>query len=218
MIGGIFMNQTNDKQKREGETPVEPFMMIIDGFGSTGVSSYHFGNGSTGVSPSHISNKRRVAILKQLFFSVVILFAFCPAVLADPVDDSGFSMGVPGIRSLTLDQNNIHFEPDIRQMVDGWTHQEVLIARVNANVDWVLTVRGSDDLWDGPWEKPVTDIYWKYGGGEYASLDMQSMYVASGGPTNHQAYPIHFKVKLDLALDVPGDYYYEYVIFELSSP
>ena len=164
------------------------------------------------------SNNRRVAKLKQLIIAIVILLVFCPSAYADPVDDSGFGMSVPGVRSLTLEQDNLQFEPDILQFLDGWTHQEVLIARVNANVDWVLTIRGSDELWEGPWEKPVTDIYWKYGGGEYASLDTQSAYVASGGPTNQQAYPIHFKIKLDLEWDVPGEYYYEYVIFELSAP
>ena len=164
------------------------------------------------------SNNRRVAILKNLIIAVVILLVFCPAAHAEPEDDSVFSMGVPGVRSLTLEQDNIQFAPDTLQMLDGWTHHEVLIARVNANVGWVLTVRGSEELWDGPWQKPVSDICWSYGGADYESLRMQSAYVASGGPCNQQTYPIYFKIMLDLVSDIPGEYYYAYIVFELSAP
>ena len=207
----------NNQEKREGEALSEPFSLKYMN-GSDKASPSHFGNGSDKASPSQYGNKRSDVKLKQLIIAVVILLVFCPSVHAEPEDESGFGMSVPGVRMLTLEQENIEFDPDILQFLDGWTHQEVLIARVNANVTWVLTVRGSDDLWEGPWDKPVTDIYWKYGGGEYASLGMQSAYVASGGPCNQLTYPIHFKVKLDLAFDVPGDYHYEVVIFELSSP
>lgn len=164
------------------------------------------------------TNNRRIAILKQLIIAVVILLVLCPAAYAEPEDDSAFSMGIPGVRSLTLEQENIQFEPDAIQMLDGWTHQEVLIALVNANVNWVLTVRGIKELWEGPWQKPVSDIYWKYGGGDYESLGTQSAHVASGGPCNPATYPIYFKIMLDLESDVPGVYYYAYIVFELSAP
>ena len=178
----------------------------------------YFPNNGRGDGLMKLRNNRRVTILKNLIIAVVMLLVLCPAAHAESEDDSGFSMGVPGVRSLTLEDNNIQFEPDTLQMLDGWTHQEVLIARVNANVDWVLTVRGSDEYWEGPWQKPVSDIYWKYGGLDYESMSTQNATVASGGPCNQNTYPIHFKVMLDLESDVPGDYYYEYVVFELSAP
>lgn len=156
--------------------------------------------------------------MKNLIIAVVILLVLCPAAYAEPEDDSAFSMGVPGVRSLTLEQSNIQFGPDALQMLDGWTHQGVLIAWVNANVDWVLTIRGSKELWEGPWQKPVSDIYWKYGGADYESLGMLSAYVASGGPCIKYTCPIYFNVMLDLERDVPGEYYYAYILFELSAP
>ena len=164
------------------------------------------------------SNRGRSTVIKQLIISFVILLLLCPAAHAVPEDDSGFGMDVPGVRSLTLDDESLYMEPGIIEMLDGFTDPEVITASVCANVTWVLTIRGSDELWDGPWDKPITDIYWNYNGGDYVPLGMDSAYIVSGGPCNQVEYPINFKVKLDMEYDLPGEYYYEYIVFELSAP
>jgi len=159
-----------------------------------------------------------MTILRHTLTPILIFLLSVSIAWADSEDDSDASMTVPGVRSLTLEQQSLHFEPTLTQMIDGWTQQKPIIARVSANVGWVLTVHGSSDLWDAPWDKPVTDLYWRYASGEYAPLTTDMVEVVSGGPCNQLTYPIHFMVKLDLADDVPGDYYYEYIVFELAAP
>jgi hypothetical protein len=173
-------------------------------------------------------NNIRTTILTRLILAAAVLIICSPAAYADPEDESDASISVPGIRSLTLEQNSLHYEPNINQMLEGWTEQQVLITRVSANVNWVLNIRGSDEFWEGPWDKPVGDLYWKYGGGSgssvsrsdagYQPLGTQPTEVASGGPCNQRTFPIHFRVKLDLETDVPGEYYYTYVVIELTMP
>jgi hypothetical protein len=159
------------------------------------------------------------AILIQSIIAVAIVLLWSPAARSGPEDDSDFSVSVPGVRLLTLERDSIRFEADILQIVDGWTNEEMLVARVSANVDWVLTVRGSEELWEGPWQKPVSDIYWSYGGGEYRPLSStESAQVVAGGLSKEAGYPIELKVKLDLEKDVPGEYYYSYLVVELTAP
>ena len=157
-------------------------------------------------------------ILKHILTPILIFLLAVPWAWADVEDESDTSMTVPGVRSLTLDQQSLHFEPTIEEMINGWTQQKPIIARVSANVGWVLTVRGSSELWEAPWSKPVTDLYWKYDGGEYAPLTTDVVEIVSGGPCNQHTFPVHFMVKLDLEKDVPGEYYYNYIVFELAAP
>lgn len=127
-------------------------------------------------------------ILVHLIIAVAVLIICSPAAYADPEDESNTSITITGVRSLTLEQDSLHYEPNISQMLNGWTQQQVLIARVSANVNWALNIRGSDEYWEGPWDKPVSDIYWKYGGGGYEPLWTQPAEVASGGPNGFDAY------------------------------
>jgi hypothetical protein len=158
-------------------------------------------------------------IKKLLLPAIIILLLWSPAARSGPEDDSDLSMSVPGVRLLTLERDTISFEPGILEMVDGWSNEEVLTARVSANVDWVLTIKGSEALWEAPWDKPVSDIYWSYGGGEYVPLSStQSAQVVAGGLSKEAAYPIKLKVMLDLEKDVPGKYYYSYLVVELTAP
>jgi len=165
------------------------------------------------------------------FILAIAIMLFCiPAAYAEPEDESDFTMSVPGVRSLTIDPDSLRFDPDLDQITRGYTDEEVVIATVSANVGWVLTITGSAQVWEGPWQKPVGDIYWKYGGGEagsigtdsgvagYQSLTTLSAVVVSGGPCNQHTYPISFGVKLDIEKDVPGEYYYAYIVFELTTP
>ena len=137
---------------------------------------------------------------------------------AEEDDDSGFSLSVLDVRILSLDRSSLEFTPGAREMVEGFTHQQVLQARVSANANWVLTISGTEGNWSGPWPKPVEYIYWKYDGGEYVCLTTSAAEVFSGGPADQRTLPVHFKVKLDFETDLPGRYTYEYVVFELAEP
>jgi hypothetical protein len=163
------------------------------------------------------SARRHLATLTLLAIAAYLLIPI-PAVLAASQDDSAFSMTVPGVRSLSVDTNTIYFTPDVTQLLAGWTTEETLITTVNANVDWVLTITGSQSNWTGPWSKPVGDIYWKYGAGDYAALTTLAANVATDGPVDGGSYPISFKIALNLAIDVPGEYSYQYVVLELAAP
>ena len=160
--------------------------------------------------------------MNLLFFRLIaataILIFFAMPSSAEPEDDSDFSMRITDVRMLTLDRNTVSFEPGITEILEGWSKHELVNTHVSANVPWVYTINGTKETWEGPWEKPVTDIYWKYGGMEYASLTISPAIVATGGPCNNQAYPIHFKIKLDIGQDIPGEYFYSYILFELTAP
>ena len=163
-------------------------------------------------------NNKGFLILMQLMAGVVILLLCCTAVSAAPKDESDFSMGVPEVRLVNVEPGSIHFDPDIGEMLDGWTHVKDITAVVSANANWVLTIKGSEEYWEGPYDKPVSDIYWNLAGGEYKPLSTQSTPVVSGGLSKRCGYPVHIKIKLDLSKDQPGDYNYYYIIFELTAP
>jgi hypothetical protein len=162
--------------------------------------------------------KRGLVTLLQLTAVAAVFFLVCTAAWASPEDESDFFMTCPGVRMLTLDPDTLNFQPGLDQILAGWTQDDVIVAKASANVTWVLTIRGSAEAWEGPWDKPVSDIWWKYDGGQYQPLSTSVTEIVSGGPVNQHAYPVHFKVKLDIEKDVPGDYYYSYIIFELASP
>lgn len=154
----------------------------------------------------------RVAIASAVF----LLLA--SAVPAASEDNSGFTISIPAVRYLDLENQSINFVPEPQMFLTGWSEELQAMAKVSSNVDWVLTIKGTEGFWEGPWSKPVSDIVWKYGAGEFNSLSMEPVEISSGGPASGQEYPVDFKIKLDLANDLPGDYVYTYVIFELSAP
>jgi hypothetical protein len=110
------------------------------------------------------------------------------------------------------------FTPVLSELLAGWTTPQDLNTTVSTNVDWVLTIMGSQSNWTGPWLKPVGDIYWKYGAGDYAALTTLSANVTTGGPVEGGSYPISIKIALDLVTDVPGEYSYTYIVIELTAP
>ncbi len=140
------------------------------------------------------------------------------AAFAAPDDEGDFSMSVPGVRMLTLDRRSLEFSPGGPELEAGFSEHKVVVASISANAEWMLVVSGSAAAWQGPWAKPVEDIQWRYGGGQYASLTMNEASVVSGGAQSKRSYPVHFRIKLDWENDVPGEYRYEYVMFQLTTP
>lgn len=138
--------------------------------------------------------------------------------LAAPEDDSDFYMSVPGVRTLKLDRTSLQFTPGAMELESGWTQQKVIVAHISANVDWALRISGTMEAWEGPWDKPVGDIHWKCGGGGFTALTTTEAVAAEGGPSNQQAFPLHFKVKLDWTKDIPGEYTYSYILLEVTEP
>lgn len=137
---------------------------------------------------------------------------------AAPEDEGDFSMSVPGVRMLTLDRRSLEFSPGGPEFEAGFSEHKVVVASVSANAEWLLVISGTSETWQGPWAKPVGDIQWRYGGGQYAALSRNEASVVSGGAQNQRSYPVHFRIKLGWENDVPGDYRYEFVLFQLTTP
>jgi len=153
-------------------------------------------------------------ILVAAFF----LLVWCPAVNAEADDGSDMSMRIPDVRLIEVDPDYIEFDPSLNDMVSGWTETRTITATVSANADWVLTIKGGSETWDGPYMKPVSDIYWNLAGGDYVALGTQNSMITAGGLSNGTGYDISFRIQLDLSRDLPGDYHYYDVIFELLEP
>jgi hypothetical protein len=150
--------------------------------------------------------------------TLIIMLFCCPISFAAQDDDSDMHMRIPEVRLVNVDPNSIDFEPDLTDMVDGWTKIQEVTATVSANTNWVLMVQGSSDFWEGPYQKPISDIWWNLAGGEYSSLTTSSVPVVSSGKCNRSGYPIHIKIALDLAKDEPGEYHYYNIVFTLTAP
>jgi hypothetical protein len=148
----------------------------------------------------------------------LLLLLFASAALAEPEQDSGFTMSVQEVRMLTIDRQSILLNPDIHEIINGMAEPEKLSMAVSANVAWVLTVRGTDPYWNGPWEKPVTDILWRVGQDEFKPLTTDPVEVMSGNPTTQKIFDIDLTSMLSMEKDVPGDYSYAYIVFELTPP
>ena len=162
-----------------------------------------------------------ISAIKYLAGAAITIaaFAFLAAgARAAPEDEGDFSMSVPGVRMLTLDRRSLEFSPGGPELEAGYSEHKVIVASVSANAGWVLVISGTSAHWQGPWAKPVGDIEWRYGGGQYAGLSEQEVSVVSGGAQNGRAYPVHFRVKLDWESDAPGEYRYEFVMFQLTTP
>lgn len=156
--------------------------------------------------------------LSRIILTTAFLLVFTEAAHADIVYESGFSITITEVRSLTLDSDNALLNPGATAVLSGWMTEKTWDVNICANVDWVLKIRGTSSTWEGPWPKPVGDIYCAYAGSEYMPLDTAPIEIYRGGPADHESYPINFRIALDPLLDIPGDYYYSYIVFELESP
>jgi hypothetical protein len=153
----------------------------------------------------------------------MILAGALLTVLAEPAraardTESGFSIVVSEVRSITFNAESTFLTPTATELIRGWTQERMWDIEVSANAEWVLQVRGTESAWDGPWLKPVGDIYWSYEGSEYLPLDTTPVEVCMGGPADHKPCPVTFKVALDPLEDIPGEYRYRTIVFELSEP
>jgi len=156
--------------------------------------------------------------MARLIVATIFLLLLTRSAFAVPDDQSGFSIIIEDVRTLSLDSEITYFAPDVMQILSGWTGEQVWTTTINANVDWVLTIRGTEAFWDGPWQKPVGDIWWEYNGGGFVPLDTEPAEVCSAGPSDHQVHQIRFRLAVDLLKDIPGDYYYGYLVLELAAP
>lgn len=165
----------------------------------------------------HLSS-RHTAAFAQLVLAGFFLLAVPLPSLAVRESESDFSIVISEVRSLTLDAESIYLDPAASELIAGWTEERSWNATVCANVDWVLSIRGTDPTWEGPWPKPVGDIYWSYDGSEFVPLDTLPVEVCVDGPVDHKSYPITFRIALDPLEDVPGEYRYGYIVLELTAP
>ena len=162
--------------------------------------------------------RRNAAALLHLIFVTTFLLVLTEAARADRECESGFSITISEVRSLNLDSESTYLTPYATAVLTGWTEQCTLDVNVSANVDWVLRIRGTNPIWEGPWPKPVGDICFAYGGSEYVPLDTTPIEVCRGGPADRETYPINFMITLDPLRDIPGEYYYNHIVLELEAP
>jgi hypothetical protein len=160
----------------------------------------------------------RIFGMRACLALIAALLLIFPAGVGAEEDQSGFSMSVPGVKSITIESGTLIFAPDLNQLLDGWTTVEALDATLSSNEDWLLTISGSQATWTGPWSKPVGDIYWSYSAGDFTALTTSSAEVTSGAPVADGSIQIDFKIALDLGDDIPGNYSYTYVVLELTAP
>ena len=162
---------------------------------------------------------KKIPIVRVFLIAAAMWLMLHPYPLrAESNDQSNFSMTVPEVRSVTAGSAMMVFTPDLTQILNGETTPQNLDTTVSTNVDWVLTIRGSQSNWTGPWSKPVGDIFWKYGAGDYTALTTLSADVTSGEAVDGGSYPISIKIALDLVADEPGEYSYQYIVIELTAP
>jgi hypothetical protein len=156
----------------------------------------------------------RFGIVSTTFF--VLILAFASATLAKNADDSGYTIIVTDISMVSIDSTQVTLSPDTYEWLNGWTSEQTWRVVCSSNANCVLTVRGLDETWDAPWSKPVSEIFWSYGGSEFQPLSTQPTEVCAVGPSDHVVFPIQYKVALDILKDIPGDYFYKGIIFEIS--
>lgn len=159
-----------------------------------------------------------VILLTQLLIALLIVLLLCPKSIAQSDDQSRFVIPVGEVRVLELDTEITFFAPGVAEVLAGRTAEQTWNMVVSSNTDWILTIRGSDEYWDGPWQKPVSDILWRHEMADFIPLSTEPAVVSSGGMADHVAYPIEFSISLNMLNDIPGDYFYGYVVFEFASP
>jgi hypothetical protein len=157
-------------------------------------------------------------LIAHLLIALLLSLLFSPAAAAQSDNESRFAIPIGEVRVLELDTEITYFTPGVAEVLAGRTGEQMWNMVVSANTEWLLTIRGTDEYWDGPWEKPVGDILWRYDMPEFVPLTTEPVVVSSGGPADHVVYPIEFSISLNMLNDIPGEYFYGYVVFELASP
>jgi len=140
------------------------------------------------------------------------------AVRAAGEDESDMSLTVGGVAILELDRSELDFDTTPEQFIAGMTASEATRCRVVTNSEWVLTIAGTASKWAGPADKPVEDVLWRSGGGDYTALSMSPAEVARGEPTAGLDVFLELAVKLRFEQDEPGEYTYRSVHYELTTP
>lgn len=155
--------------------------------------------------------------MNKLLLLALLLLLPLAAFADDAEEEPEFEMEIGELRVLTLDRNELSFEPTVVELEGGETNPAVLTASIKSNIEWVLYVSGTAEEWDGPWDKPVSHILYSTGAG-YSPLSTGTAEIASGLATSGTDVDINFKVQLDMGVDVPGVYFYRSVRFELAGP
>lgn len=126
---------------------------------------------------------------------------------------------VPTLIRLSLDTSMIDFGALTMDDYD-LGYKEALAAQIVtvwSNRDWTLTVAADSDTWEGPWDKPASDLELKVASvskpgrvDEYASdyfgLSTSAQDVATGFPGGNIAFTMDFKVLVSWDNDVAGNY------------
>jgi hypothetical protein len=159
----------------------------------------------------------RFGIVSTTFFILTLAFVtFISPTFAQNSDESDYTIIVTDISLVSIDSTQVTLAPDTYEWLNGWTNEQGWKVVCSSNEACVLTVRGLDETWDAPWPKPVGEIFWSYGGGEFQPLSTEPTEVCSIGPADHEVFTIQYKVALDILKDIPGEYFYTGVIFEIS--
>jgi hypothetical protein len=157
-------------------------------------------------------------VFLYLSFGSIAFLASANISFANQENDANLSAIIPELQSLSINSNLEFFTPGSAELITGVSRVNLIEVTVSSNTDWVLCIRGSDETWEGPWAKPLSDISWSFDGGEFIPLKTTLADVCMGGSADHQLCPISFKIILDPLKDIPGEYRYPSIIFELSAP
>jgi len=151
------------------------------------------------------------------FLAVVIYLLYTGVAYADSESNSGISIVISDVKVLSVDADSLTLSPAAPEVLSGWTEQQTWNVTICANVEWALTIRGTAPTWDGPWLKPVGDIFFSSGGSDFAPVETESTRVCTGGPSDNEVRPINFKIALDPLKDIPGEYFYGYIVLEFET-
>ena len=121
------------------------------------------------------------------------------------------------VQRLSLDRDELTFNPTDAELLGGRTGEEEQTATLSSNTPWVLTIRGSTAVWDGPWAKPVEDILVGTQSRDAFSVTTSPQELASGDPGVDVAVRMLVSVKVSLEKDRPGTYMYRSLVFQLAS-
>ena len=149
--------------------------------------------------------------------AVVVLLLLAPVAYADSESNSGISIVISEVKVLSVDADNLTLSPAAPEVLSGWTEQQTWNVTISANVEWALTIRGTAPTWDGPWLKPVGDIFFSSDGSDFAPVGTEPVRVCTGGPSDNEVRPINFKIALDPLKDIPGEYFYGYIVLEFET-
>jgi len=139
-------------------------------------------------------------------------------VQAQDEGNSSVTLVVSEVRTLSIDADGGFLSPDASAVLDGWSEERTCDIIISANTEWVLRIRGSSPVWDAPWQKPVSDIYYSCSDGDFIPLTTTPNDILVGGPAINGTIPVTFKIKLDPLHDIPGEYYYNAIELELIAP